>query len=315
MNKRFLSLLALLLALLFSLSSCIVQDLYTGEVTFPPQGSDSGDLSRPEQPPTVGESFEVHFIDVGQADAALILCDGKSMLIDGGNVADSDVIYTYLKKHNITYLDYVVCSHAHEDHVGGLSGALTAADAGKVLAPVTSYDSKAFRNFASLATEKGGGIVIPNAGETFMLGSATVTVLGPIRTYDDTNDTSIVLRIQYGSTSFLFTGDMESTAEKDLLDAGIDLHADVLKLGHHGSSTSTSYRFLREVAPTYGIISAGTDNQYGHPHEEVLSRLRDAEVTLFRTDLQGDILCISDGTDLTFQPQRNANIQTNPTVK
>ena len=298
---KILCIVTVILMLLGAFSSC---NLAAGNGS-----SNSG----PSGNGSIESSFEIHFIDVGQADAALIICTGKTMLIDGGNVEDSNLIYSYLKKMGITHLDYVVNTHAHEDHVGGLSGALTAATAGKVLAPVTDYDSKAFRNFAAKAAERKCEITVPRAGDRFSVGDALVTVIGPIKSYEDPNNTSLVLRVVYGSTSFLFTGDMESDAERDLLDAGANLRATLLKVGHHGSSTSTSYRFLREVAPSYGVISVGTDNEYGHPTETVLSRLRDADVAVYRTDLQGDILCKSDGTTLTFTTAKGSGSSTNPT--
>ena len=300
--KRILCLILPLFLLLTALCGCDLTPTPTEE---PNVEAPNVDLSH--------SSFEIHFIDVGQADAALVICAGKTMLIDGGNAEDSNLIYSYLKKQGISHLDYVVCTHAHEDHVGGLSGALTAATAGKVLSPVTDYDSKVFRNFVAKAADRGCEITVPWAGESFSLGDACVTVLGPLQSYEDPNDTSLVLRIVYGSTSFLFTGDMESGAEGDLLDADVALQSTLLKVGHHGSSTSTSYRFLRAVSPTYGVISVGTDNEYGHPTETVLSRLRDADVILYRTDLQGDIICRSDGSKLTFTTAKNGGAVTNPT--
>ncbi len=265
-------------------------------------------------PLPVDAAFAIHFIDVGQADAALVICDGKTMLIDGGNSEDSNLIYTYLRDRDVDHLDYVVCTHAHEDHVGGLSGALTYATVGTVFSPVTSYNSRAFENFLTKVSERGKTLTIPQAGDTFSLGSARVTVLGPVKEYEETNDTSIVLRIVFGELSFLFTGDMESEAERDLVESGVNLKSTVLKVGHHGSNTSSSYLFLREVAPEYGVISAGTGNSYGHPHEEILSRYRDADVTLFRTDLQGDVICTSnDGRTLQFTTERNSDVVTNPT--
>ncbi len=140
-----------------------------------------------------------------------------------------------------------------------------------------------------------------------------MTVLGPQKAYEDTNNTSIVLRLDYGETSFLFTGDAERDAEADMLEAGAALQADVLKVGHHGSNTSTSYPFLREVAPEYAVISVGEGNDYGHPHEETMSRLRDADVTVYRTDLQGHIVATSDGESISFAVQKNAGVPTNPT--
>ena len=271
------------------------------------------ELSGPSSPDVPENSiFEVYYIDVGQADSALILCDGETLLIDGGNVGDSDLLYTFLKNKNIGHLDYVVCTHAHEDHVGGLSGALHAATASHVYSPVTDYDSKAFRNFAKTVNELGLPLIQPEAGTVFSLGSAEISIIGPIKEYPETNNTSIIIKATHGEMSFLFTGDMERTAEIDLIEAGIDLRADVLKVGHHGSSTSSSYAFIYEVMPKYGVISCGKNNSYGHPHEDVLSRFRDSETKLYRTDLQGTIVCKSDGKSLEFTVERNAETDTNP---
>jgi len=264
--------------------------------------------SEPSETPatSVKSTFSVHFIDVGQADAALIECDGHYMLIDGGNKADSNVIYSVLNKTGVPKLDIVVGTHAHEDHIGGLPGAFNYTTADLTLCPVKSYDSKAFEDFAKYADQKGGGITVPAVGSTYALGSATVTILG-VNGGSDTNDTSIVLRIDYGKTSFLFTGDAERKAEQAILDSGVDLSATVLKVGHHGSDTSTGYVFLREIMPQYAVISVGTGNSYGHPTEETLSRLRDADVTVFRTDLQGDVYCTSDGKTVSFHVSRNSD--------
>ena len=241
---------------------------------------------------------------MGQADAALVLCDGKAMLIDGGNAADSNLMYTYLKKQGITHLDYVIGTHAHEDHIGGIAGALNYATAGKVYCPVTSYNTKAFQNFVKAAQNRGCSITVPKVGESFSLGSANCKILA-VNTESDPNNTSIVLRITYGSTSFLFTGDAEREVEQVLLDKGSPLKSTVLKVGHHGSATSTSYPFLREVAPAYAVISVGKGNTYGHPTEGTLSRLRDAEAKTFRTDMQGDIICTSNGKTVSFTVSRN----------
>ena len=258
-------------------------------------------------PDTSDGKITVHFIDVGQADCSLIMCNGMAMLIDGGNAADSDLVFTYLSRLGIKYLDYIVLTHAHEDHVGGLSGALAYAKAGTALSPVTDYDSKAFRNFTTALERQGVDLVVPQPGYSFSLGDAEVTVLGPVSDCDEPNNTSIVLRIVFGEISFLFTGDAEREEEAEILSSGAELSADILKVGHHGSDTSTSYPFLREVMPQVAVISVGKNNSYSHPDESVLSRLSDAGATTLRTDEQGDIICESDGK--TFE-LRNGNGKT-----
>ena len=245
-------------------------------------------------------SFTIHFIDVGQADSALVTCDGHSMLIDGGNADDSNLVYSVLQRETDGHLDYVIGTHAHEDHIGGLSGAFEADTADVTFCPVTEYDSKAFRNFKTRADERGGGITIPAVGDTFTLGEASVTVVAVNSVPEDTNNTSIVIRIVYGDTSFLFTGDAEQETEEKILESGQDIESTVLKVGHHGSSTSTSQAFLDAVSPTYAVISCGKDNSYGHPHSETLAKLSSAGVEVLRTDELGDIYCTSDGTEVTF---------------
>lgn len=261
-------------------------------------GISGGNVNPPDIPEN--SQFAVHFIDVGQADAALVECDGETMMIDGGNAADSNLIAAYLKKQDVTELNYVVCSHAHEDHVGGLSGALSVAKADNIYAPKTEANSKAYKNFKKKAEEQNVEIKHPNAGDEIQLGSSTVEFLGPIdENGKDLNSTSIVLKITYGNTSFLFTGDAEKDEEEEILNSGADLKSTVLKVGHHGSSTSTSYPFLREVMPQYAVISVEKGNSYGHPHEETLSKLSDAGVEVYRTDENGDIIMTSDGNTVS----------------
>lgn len=264
--------------------------------------------------PPEGSTFQIQFIDVGQADAALISCDDHYMLIDGGNRADSSRIYSVLQKTGIDHLDIVVGSHAHEDHIGGLPGAYQTASVDLTLSPVTEYDSKVFNTFKAKAEEQGSGLTVPSVGSTYELGSAVVKILG-LNGGEDPNNTSIILKVTYGDTSFLFTGDAEYDGEHAVLDSGADLSATVLKVGHHGSDTSTCYPFLRAVSPQYAVISVGAGNSYGHPDDGTLSKLRDAGVEVFRTDLQGDIFCTSDGKTVHFETQKQANEeQVNPTV-
>ena len=263
---------------------------------------------------TVEAPFEMHFIDVGQALSVLVECDGQYMLYDGGNVDDGSLVVSYLQSQGVEQLEYVFCSHAHEDHVGGLAAALAYFPAYHVYSPVTEASTKCFKDFVKYTQQQGLQVEVPAVGTTWPLGGATVTMVGPVAQYSDTNDTSIVLRIEYGSTSFLLTGDMEKTAETDLVNSGVNLRADVLQVGHHGSSTSTGYLFLNSVLPEMAVISCGVNNKYGHPHEETLSILRDAGVDVYRTDLQGTITIGSDGQNYTVGTAHFAeDAQLNPT--
>ncbi len=246
----------------------------------------------------VSGTLQVYFIDVGQADCALITLNGKNMLIDGGNVADGPDIVKFIKKLNVTTLDYVIATHAHEDHVGGLGTIINNFTVKKVYSPVDSYSSTCFKEFTE-AAEKQCGITVLKSGTDFKLDNALIKTLWPVSPEnEDTNNTSIVLKMIYGNISFLFTGDLEHDAETRLVETGADLRADVLKVGHHGSDTSSSYLFLRSVLPQIGIISCGKDNSYGHPHKEILERFDQAETKILRTDERGSITVSSDGNKI-----------------
>ena len=182
---------------------------------------------------------------------------------------------------------------------------------GQVFAPTTTYASKVFDDFLHYTDQQRLEVTIPSPGDELTLGQAQITVLGPLKSYAETNDTSIVMKVVFRETSFLFTGDMEILAENDLLESGTDLKADVLKVGHHGSDTSTGYRFLYEVDPTYAVISVGEGNKYGHPNDITLSRLGDSECTVFRTDHLGTIIATSDGKEISFTWENQTGNPTN----
>lgn len=264
--------------------------------------------------PFLGQVFaeselSVYFLDVGQADSILVECGGQYMLIDGGNVDDSQLVFSFLRNTIGTdHLDYVVSSHPHEDHVGGLAAALNACSVGKIYSPVTDYDSEAFQSMAKYAQKQGLALTQPLPGETVQIGDAMAQFLVTGKDYNNINDLSIVVKVTLGQTSFLFTGDAEWELEHDLVDCGYDLSAAVLKVGHHGSDTSSSYVFLREVMPQYAVISVGADNSYGHPNDTTLSRLRDVGAQVFRTDLQGNILFRTTGDGaVSVQTQRESD--------
>ena len=257
-----------------------------------------------ETTPVSGDGLTVHYIDVGQGDSTLITCGGETMLIDAGIPSAGETVTDYLSSQGVTAIDYLVCTHAHADHCGGLDDVVVNFPVKTIYSSVTESSNKTFTYFADAAATAGLTIQVPEPDSTFSLGEATVTVLGPRADYSDVNDQSLVLRVDYGETSFLFTGDAEYDSETDILDAGCDVRCDVLKAGHHGSSTSTGYRLLYEAEPQYCVISCGADNDYGHPHEETLSRLRDADVTVYRTDQNGTVVCFSDGQTLTFTTEK-----------
>ncbi len=264
-----------------------------------------------DYPTTQADALTIHYIDVGQADCALVECGGEFMIIDGGNVDDSDLVVAYLEEQGVEQLHTVVCSHAHEDHVGGLSAVLAVYPTEQILSPTRTYSSRCFDDFMYYADQQDITVTIPSPRDSFRLGGAEVTVLGPVKSYPDPNNTSIVLKIEFGTTSFLFTGDMEVLAETDILDAGMDVSADVLKVGHHGSSTSTGYRFLYEADPDYAVISVGADNTYGHPHRETIAILNDAEIPMFRTDELGTVIAVSDGSEILFTWEKTGSDPSN----
>ena len=245
----------------------------------------------------------VHFLDVGQADATLIqLPNEQTMLIDGGNSRDADSILSYMRSLGITTIDYLVATHPHADHIGGLPNIISEMNIGEVYMPQVSHTTQTFERLLDAIENKGLQINSARAGVSILsVPGLSVDIVAPVRDdYENLNDWSAIILLTYSNTSFLFTGDAEALSEGHIT---ADISADVLKVGHHGSSTSTSQGFLDRVAPTYGIISAGAGNSYGHPTDAVLSRLDNANVSIFRTDLQGTIVFTSDGILITISAE------------
>lgn len=254
--------------------------------------------------------LEVYFIDVGQGDASLIICENETMLIDGGTSDNSRKIYSFLKEHDIDHLKYIVATHPHEDHVGGLSAALEYAECDEILTAVEESDNYYYQQFISKASEKNVDITVGKDGDSYTLGSATITMLGPTDELpDDVNNNSLVFRMDYKDTSFLFTGDAEQLEEQLLLYNHYDeLNVDVVKVAHHGSYNSASSAWFKAVKPKYAVVSCGSGNSYGHPHEMTLNYLKEYVDDLYRTDLQGTIHCSTDGYHISFSTEKETSI-------
>lgn len=253
--------------------------------------------SQPLQP---DGKLEVYFLDVGQGDATLIVCDGEAMLIDAGENDKGTLVQNHLMAAGIDSLRYMIGTHPDSDHIGGMDVILYKFHCDTVIMPEFSRDTAAYRDVIDTMKHKGYTNTVPVVGDSYTLGGATFTILAPLKTYQDSNNNSVAILLTYGNTRFLFTGDAEEQAEKDILATGIPLQADVYKAGHHGSSTSSSKDFLRAVSPTYSVISCAENNDYGHPHAEVLNNLRAMGIQVFRTDEQGSIIATSDGETITW---------------
>ena len=273
------------------------------------RGSRRGSGGSSALPDSSAERLTVTFLDVGQGDSTLLTCGGEAMLIDGGSPERSSLIYSVLEKEGITHLKYIAATHPHSDHAGGLAGALSYAGADEALCSEREYDSAAFSSFLRALKINGVPLRVPEAGERLSLGGAEITVLGPLDNNELMNNNSLVFRIRYGDISFLITGDCQMDEEASLLSAEkagmlpCPLKSSVLKVGHHGSSDASSFDFLEAVSPSYAVISCGTgeENPFGHPHERTLRKLEDLDVHILRTDLDGDIRFVTDGTALTAE--------------
>ncbi len=235
--------------------------------------------------------LQVHFLDVGQGAAALLVSDGHAVVIDGGGRGTSSFFVAYLKEHGVTSLDAVIATHFDEDHIAGLIGAMNVFPAAEVFAPSYASDTKIYHSFMNMAENKNLTVRPPSPGETLTFGSAALRFLGPSRfDHEKENDNSLSVLVSGGGCRFLFTGDLETEGEAELLASNRPLRTDVLAVGHHGSAYSTSEELLSAAAPTYAVISVGADNGYGHPAASVLGRLRKARCTVLRTDESGTII-------------------------
>lgn len=255
-------------------------------------------------------NLKVHFIDVGQADCILIESSNKYMLVDAGNNADEELLLSYLNNLGIKKLEYVIGTHPHEDHIGSLDAVIRNYEIGKVILPEKEHTTRTFENVLDAIEEKNLRITKPKVGDKYNIGDASFVIIAPNADYkEELNDWSVGIKLTLEDTSFVMCGDAEKDAEKDILSNGIDLKADVLKLGHHGSRTSSSKDFVDGVDPSYIVITCGMDNSYGHPHKETMNWLKKRGIPFFRTDMQGTIIATSDGDEIAWnvEPSESYN--------
>jgi competence protein ComEC len=282
----------------------------TDSITVPPAPSADQSLSE-------GDLLKVIFLDVGQADSILLKTGDHAMLIDAGNTGQDQLMLNYLATYGVTKLDYLVATHPHADHIGAMTSVVKAMDnIGTVIMPDKPHTTKTYENLIKAIDERNIPINMPNPGDVFTMGEANIQVIAPKNTGDaDLNEVSIVLRVEFGETVFLFTGDAGTKSENDQLTSGLPLKADVLKVGHHGSRTSSTQKYLKEVAPSYVVISCGVDNIYGHPHSEAMTRLTGTGAVIYRTDEQGTIIFVSDGKTIAVHVTHESTVSPSPTAE
>ncbi|MGF7050326.1 beta-lactamase superfamily II metal-dependent hydrolase [Paenibacillus sp. DS2015] len=271
--------------------------------------------SATETPITPTGTLKIHYIDVGQGASQLILTpNGKTMLIDAGNNDDEQRVVNYLKEQGVTKVDILIGTHPDADHVGGLDAVVDAFEMGSIYMPKVSSNTKTFESVLTSIANKNLKVTTAKAGIDLSLDEQiSLKILAPINTYDDVNNMSAILKLTFGDTSFLFTGDAEVESENDLLDEGTLLKSDVLLVGHHGSNSSTSQSFLDAVNPNYAVIQVGK-NSYGHPTSKILKRLTDKKIKIYRNDEQGTIIFATDGKKITASQTESKVTTTKPTV-
>ncbi len=313
-NWRFV----IIASIILSLAAIITMADFLSLPSFVPTWDEVGDtldgikndiVSNYDLPVTNDKELQVHYIDVGQGDSILIRYDGKNALIDSGDTNATDEVMGYLNANSVSKIDVLIVSHPDSDHIGSMSEIIDNYDIGEIYMPPLSEDlvptTNVYTNMLLSISQKGLKITLKEAGDKpIKFGDLEFECVAPEGEFASTNNSSLALRLVYGETSFLFTGDMEKTSEKSTLQKGHNVSADVLKVAHHGSSSSTTAKFLDAVTPEYAVISVGEGNRYKHPSEDVVKELSDRGIKIYRTDLDGDIVFISDGKQLDVRTQK-----------
>ena len=250
---------------------------------------------------TIKDNAEIYFIDVGQADSTLIHCDNKYVMIDAGNNKDGTKLVQYLKKLGVVKISYLIATHPHEDHIGGMDNIIQNFEIENYYKTADELSIITYTEIMEVLKEQNIPISIPKTGDKFHIGECNFKIIHIDKEQEELNDTSMVIRLEYGNTSFLFTADATKTVEEKILESKENIQSNVLKVAHHGSTYSNTIDFLKEVNPKYAIISVGKSNDYHYPHESTLNRLQDLGIEIYRTDLDGTIIATTNGKDITFK--------------
>lgn len=298
--RRLLAILLLLFAIWFidpALLPDSLKELIPDVLTELPAASSKTEHSTSN----LSGDLRVEFLDVGQGLSVLAEADGSFLLYDGGDRGSSSFVVSYLEDRGVECLDYVIASHYDADHLNGLVGALNHFEVNRLFGPDYSTDSRVYQSFSAKANELQLEVEAPEPGSRYPFGDGYFEVLAPISDdYRDGNNYSIVIRLVYGETSILLTGDAETESETEILSAGETVKSTVLCVGHHGSPSSSSMEFLKSVQPDYAVISCGKENSYGHPDASVLERLQQLQIPIWRTDESGTIILDGDGKKISI---------------
>lgn len=288
-----------LCAFLLSVSGCVP--------TLPSGSEPVSSGSKENELQDISGTVKVHFIDVGQGDSILIQSGKECMLVDAGTNESGPEVVRYLKSLGISRLSYLIGTHPHEDHIGGMDDVIRSFAIGTVIMPDVSHTTRTYEDVLDALIDKELNVTKPVPGTVYQLGEASFTILSPTEEVEeqaaadgDLNNLSVGIRLTFGANAFVMCGDAEALSEVAMVESGLTLKADVLKLGHHGSSTSTCDSFLQAVSPSIAVVSCGKDNSYGHPHRETMDKLAAEGIAVYRTDEQGTLTATSDGSIITW---------------